>query len=162
MNWRVVKETAFGMAVIAAAMTLFLLLVSQADAAGRRAAPAEDIHAVPQVAIDEVTFIHITDELAQVRTELTNLQRQVNGAEATGIFRKPSNPDNPNTPQSPSQPPQFEFPSTPETEADPASIKDWSPEQWKSFFDTVLYLITAILGLFGGGAAGGLFVKKPA
>jgi len=161
MNWRTLKESFVVLLIIAAVVGAFLWAVSPANAGQR----SRQIEAVPHVLqVDEQVFTSLTTDVAELAVALENLNRRV---EETGIFRKPANPeptppDGPNAPYTPSEPPKFEFPTVPgEENATEAGLKDWSPEQWQSFFQSVIYIITAIFGLFGGGAAGGLFAKPP-
>ena len=150
---RIAFETCFALLAIALA-AVALISVGVVAASG-----GEERSIVVPLEAEAVPHVLTFDE--QVLIRLDELESRLRGQ---GIFRKPAPPDSPgeNAPKVPNEPPQFEFPDSPETDADPTAIKDWSPEQWKSFFDTIMYLITAIVGLFGGGMASGVFKKKAA
>jgi hypothetical protein len=90
--------------------------------------------------------------------------------------KEPDQPDSPNVPSTPIEPPKFEFPITepvkPElpidtapgdlTDAEKQGFKDWDKDQWKAFFDMVLYFISAISGMFGGAVKQrGLLTSRP-
>jgi hypothetical protein len=109
--------------------------------------------AVDAPADAEVTVEDCYAGVSQIRS-MPNYRARTN---ETGIFRKPKPEEpSPNDPQTPVDPPAFEFPGGVPGDSesvDETGFKDWEPEQWKAFFDTLMSFITAIAGLFGGFSA---------
>lgn len=119
--------------------------VSQGTAAESRVSPVPDV----QLA-----------EVPELTEALQDLSIQLGELEENGFFRRrPPKQQPPTNPQTPDSPIEFEFPDPPveespaDSEATDVGFRDWEPEDWASFFEKILYFVTAISGLFAGKAA---------
>jgi len=105
--------------------------------------------------VDSSEFTTVPYVAGQEQYELARFR---DGRTPTGIFgrrpRGPKNPspspDNPNAPKVPTEPPDFEWPGDPVEGAEDVIFEDWTPEDFKQFFDVLISLITAIVGMFSG------------